>query len=380
MTLIDSAINHNEPGSLPGWRRGPSIFLLSLALLLSAVFIPASLVAKEEEEEATARIYRSPEERRDAGIGHEITDWIEIFSLIEFETEYEKETLGDGPKLKGIRQSSQSFQLGLDVEISDQLIAEIVYEYEFDRDQGQVDEAIIEYETDHWSLKIGRENISFGEFFSHFATGPLLEFGETRADALTLGYKFSPQLEVFGLVFKGDINALGHSHQTDFGGGLEFTADNESFVLGFNYLSDIAESDEQFLAEEGNRYFKRVSGFNAYLLWALERFEITAEVVKAMDRFMELEPEVDQPIAWNLELAWMPRPRWQLAFRVEGSAELEDEPERQLGLSSSWLLSKYAHLSLDYLYGDYKKGFAEDDNENELESRQSAAIQLSIEF
>lgn len=64
---------------------------------------------------------------------------------------------------------------------------------------------------------------------------------------------------------------------------------------------------------------------------------------------------------------------------MEGSRELEDEPERQYGISSSWLFGKYVHLSVDYLHGEYKRGFAEDD-ENELESRQSAAVQMSVEF
>lgn len=161
---------------------------------------------------------------------------------------------------------------------------------------------------------------------------------------------------------------------------MEWTGKHDKFVLGVNYLSDLGVTDEHFLAAQEIRSAQQVGAVNAYLRASFEKHEITAEMIKALEQFDQLDRETDQPMAWNLEFAWMPYPQWQLAFRVENSAELEDAPQRQLGLSSSWLIGKIAHFSIDYLYGEYPPGLVEDDFENELKSLNSAAIQLSIEF
>jgi len=367
----------------PGWQTtviplfGKIIHILLAVASVFIAFTQLSLAA----DEPGARIYRSPEERREAGIGHEITDWLTFSGLLEAEYEYRKNTALGGNKLHGQRESSQSLQLGLDAELADNITAEFTYEYEIDRDHGSVEEAFVEYEADSWGVKLGREDISFGEYYSHFATGPLLEFGETRADALSLGYKFLPGFEIFGFVFEGDATYADRDRsRLDYGGGFEITARDEAFIVGLTFLSDLAESDENFLQDAGDRYQTRVAGLNSYLLLALPQFELSAELVMALDEFRELEPEIDKPAAYNLELAWLPYSSWQLAFRLEGSEELEDEPERQYGISSSWLLGKYLYFSLDYLYGEYRPGFATDDDDNELESRHSAAVQISIEF
>lgn len=279
------------------------------ACLLFTALAPPGLA----EEESSARLYRSPDERREAGVGHEITKWLTVSGLAEAETDYVKDARRIGNKLAGQRKSSQSFQLGFDAEITDRLRAEITFEYEIDHDYGAVDEALVEYEADHWSLSLGRENIKFGEYFSHFASGPLLEFGETRADAVTIGYKFSTGLEIFGFGFEGDVMGVDQGgKQTDYGGGFELTLRDEVFMFGLTYLSDLSESDEQFLLDAGSRYQARVAGLNAYILLVMQQFEVTAETVMALTRFRELEVEIDQPGAYNLELAWRLRPKWQL--------------------------------------------------------------------
>jgi hypothetical protein len=367
--IMESNLDKRIPVS--GYRCLVATSLLLLALL------PCAIAA----DGPTARVYHSPEERREAGVGHALTDWLTLSGLAEVEHDYSRNTLTDGHQLRGHSEASQLIQLGLEAEISEYLTAKAVYEYEFDQNHGRADEVLLEYEKESWSLSLGREYLNFGEYFSHFATDPLLQFGETRADALTVGYQVSSHLEVSGFVFDGGATSPGNAHSSrDYGVGLEVTSDEEALALGLGYLSDLAESDEAFLLESGHQHDRQVAALNAYLLFTMPHHEITAELIMALDAFAELEADIDKPVAWNLELAWMPVSRWQLAFRVEGSRELEDEPESQYGLSSSWLLGKHLYMSIEYLYGRYKTGFATDDDDNDLESRQSAMALVSLEF
>ena len=81
-----------------------------------------------------------------------------------------------------------------------------------------------------------------------------------------------------------------------------------------------------------------------------------------------------------LLFSWFPRPLYLLAIRLEHSDEIADKPEWQYGVSVSWRVQRNINLLADYLYGDYKSGFVEDDMENELRHRNLSAARLTIEF
>ena len=46
-------------------------------------------------------------------------------------------------------------------------------------------------------LEAGQLYIPFGEFYSYFVTGPILEFGATRGYALVADYELSDAIDVF---------------------------------------------------------------------------------------------------------------------------------------------------------------------------------------
>ena len=81
-----------------------------------------------------------------------------------------------------------------------------------------------------------------------------------------------------------------------------------------------------------------------------------------------------------LLFSWFPQPVYLLAVRLEHSDELADEPEWQYGVSVSWQVHSNINPLADYLYGDYKSGFVEDDKENELCHRNLIAARLTVEF
>ena len=161
---------------------------------------------------------------------------------------------------------------------------------------------------------------------------------------------------------------------------FEYASEDESVKVSAAYFSDMAETEEQYLEDFNNNYLRRVGGVNVNALIGRETYEITAEYLGAIRGFDELEPEEDRPWAANLEVAWFPLNDFQFAARVETSREVPDEPEWQYGLSATWLIGRRINLSLDYLYGTYKKDFVFDDDDNVIDSRHLVAAQLAIEF
>ena len=278
-------------------------------------------------------------------------------------------------------QTDENLQLGLGITFSENVGAELVFEYEMETGSSKLDEGLLGYESELLGASLGRFYVPFGEYFSSFVIGPMLEFGEARVNALSVDYSWEDRLEVFAYVFESEVYEAGENNdKPDWGLGLELSSVDDAVKFGLNYISDIAESDAGFLDDFNGRYRSRVGGWNAYAIYGMDKAIITAGMVHAAGKYQELEPQEDQPAAWNLELAWFPGPVYQIAVRLEHSDELADEPEWQYGVSVSWRLHKNINLLADYLYGDYKSGFVEDDNDNELRHRNLVAAQLAIAF
>ena len=337
----------------------------------------------EEVEQAEgvipAKFYSTPAERREAGMGRQLTEWLTVSGLIEVETEHAWDSYRGGES--DDEQTDESLQLGFGITFTETLGAELVFEYEAETGLAKLDEGLVSYESEEWGAEAGRFYVPFGEYFSSFVIGPMLEFGETRVNAVSVDYSWEDRAEVFAYVFESDVDKAGeNSDKPDWGLGLELSSADDAVKFGLNYISDIAESDEGLLDDFNDRYRSRVGGWNAYAIYGMEQSIITAEMVRAADKFDELDPDEDQPFAWNLELAWFPQPSYQFAVRLEYSDELADQPEWQYGTSVSWRINKYIGVVADYLYGDYKDGFVEDDHDNVLRHRNLIAGQLVIEF
>ena len=372
-----------------------AVAMAGLCILLAGVPVfPALLHAGEHEEEdeldaleeveqaegvTPAKFYSTPEERREAGMGRRLTDWLTVSGLIEVETAHAWDSYRGGESED--EETEENLQLGFGVTFSATLGAELVFEYEFETGHTKLDEGLVSYETEEWGAEAGRFYVPFGEYFSSFVIGPMLEFGETRVNAVSVDYSWEDRAEVFAYVFESDVDKAGENNdKPDWGLGLELSSTDDAVKFGVNYISDIAESDEELLGDFNNRYRSRVGGWNAYAIYGMSQSIVTAEMVRAAGKFDELDPEEDQPVAWNLELAWFPRPEYQIAVRLEHSDELADQPEWQYGVSVSWRIWRNVGLAVDYLYGEYKDGFVEDDRDNELRHRNLVAAQLAIEF
>jgi hypothetical protein len=328
-----------------------------------------------------AKIYRSPEERREAGLGTELTDWLTFSGLIEIEKEYKKDNYSGNLEVTENERATQAIQLGLNFVIAEWIEAEFVFEAENQKTYfSQMEEGLIAIELDDWGIKAGRQYLPFGEYYSHFIIGPMLEFGETRKDSLIVDYSFNDNLEIAAYIFDSDANPDNQNSDYDWGVSVEFETTNEAIRIGASYLSDLAETDEPLLEDFDEAYKRRVSGVSAYALFGMESFEVTAEMVLANRSFSELDSNANKPFSYNLELAYYPSATVELALRVEHSREFKDNPRWKYGIATTWRPGRNLTLSLCYLYADYKSGFVIDDDDNELGHGAEIAGQVALEF
>ena len=127
----------------------------------------------------------------------------------------------------------------------------------------------------------------------------------------------------------------------------------ESWSIGASYLSDLADAKDGLLEAYGNRYRSRVDAVSAYSVLGTGRFEVTAEMVKALKAFSELPANGNQPFAWNVELAFFPEGPVDLAVRLEGTKELVNAPRLNGGVAVSWRPLRALSVTVEYLHGDY---------------------------
>ena len=357
-------------------------YLLLLCLLANIFEISASASEKNTpaDNEPSARIYRNPEERREAGLGTEITQWLTFSGLLEIEKNYTRNQFENSINTTNSDRPDQTLQAAFTASFTHWLEAELIIEAENDKQyRSFIDEALINADIDNWGISIGIQNLPFGEYYSHFITGPLLEFGETRKKSLLVDYSFNNNIELSGFIFSSENTRNNKTKPYDWGLSLELTTHHEAIRFGLSFLSDLSETDEALLDEGNHHYQQKVSAWSAYALVGLYPFEITLEALQANKPFSELDNTENHPKAHNVELAYFPQESLQFAFRVEHSNELSEQPQWQYGLSCSWYFSKRFNIALDYLYADFKKSSVFDDD-NALKYTHTLAAQMSIEF
>ncbi len=79
----------------------------------------------------------------------------------------------------------------------------------------------------------------FGVYYSHFVSGPILGFGETQTDGMTLSYGPDDRLDVLAFVYQGRADKSGSDGDSlDWGFALEGSP-NEIGSFGISSLSDL---------------------------------------------------------------------------------------------------------------------------------------------
>ncbi|MFA5941532.1 MAG: LbtU family siderophore porin [Sinimarinibacterium sp.] len=368
--------------SHPQWALG-LLHGLALVVLSWPGFVQGQEEAAAATDDERARIYTTREERRDAGLKHALADWLLASGLVEFETLDQRRSLFDESGHSDDSEYTATLQLGVEATPLEWMKIELISELEQDSETGQtgpvLDEAVLALEAGDFELELGKLYVPFGVYFSRFVSGPLVEFGETRAHAAALSYGPDERLDIVAFTYDGRARPLSGSRRRDWGFALEVSP-LPFATVGASYLSDLADSDEDLLDDSQGRYEQRVDAWSAYAVAGAGPFEASVEWLAARRAFRELDTDRNRPRAWNIELAYAPRDDVDCALRYEGSRELEDAPRWQAGVAATWRALRSASLTVEYLRARFRRGLAEDARERPIDGRDLFAAQLSVEF
>lgn len=363
--------------------RGIGISLL--LVLLATLLAPASgadspgvtaepIELDEELTDPSARREGSEEE------GIAITPWLTLFGQVEWEWSRESLTPGGGGGSDTSDAAHATYQLGFLTRPWRDSELLLVLEYDTETDQLKADEASIGLEFEPWQLRAGKFYTPFGSYWGNFVSGPILEFGETRASGISLGYAADDIAEFDLMLYYGEADEEGpHSDSWDWALSLQSEL-SDQLSVGLSYQSDLADSDERLLTDYGDRFSRKVDALSGYIRWTTDDYELTFEVLGALGSFAELARDRDQPLAWNLELLHPLPANLQLAWRLEGSKELEDQPEVQLGVALIWEPFENASVTLEYLHGKFKRGLASDDDDQPYSHVDTFSAMLTVGF
>jgi len=327
----------------------------------------------ESEKDSVAKSEQSP-----LSLGS-LADKITLSGLIELEAFYEKPEGGDESSDLALA----TVELGLDIQATDYLGGHILLLWEEgETEPVDLDEAVIRltYPRPLGGLTAGftggKMYLPFGKFNSFMITDPLtLDLGETNQSAGMLTLEGSKWILQAG-AFSGETDTAGDNDTIDgWLAALEMQP-TEQFSFGVSVISDLAESDIGLVGDEA-LYRESVMGASAWLSWQIGQFNLEAEYLTALDRFesdlLGLSEDLTgrRPDAWNLELAWTPSDRWQVAGRYEQADDFQDDVTRY-GAVISYGLFEHAVLATEYLHSDAKGP--------EGNPLHTATVQLAFEF
>lgn len=349
-----------------------------MVAVLVLMAIGCNLAAGALADDGTSRLYRTRDEKREAGVRRQWTPWLSTTSLAELEWESEKYSGPDSQQT--ISEEIATLQLGVKLEPADLLTGELILEYDTELDDLFIDEGALELDFGRWELVLGKYYLPFGEYYSNFFTDPILQLGEVRAYAVSLAHDFGGDTDLSVFAYRSHARPESDSgDKTDFGIAFE-ARPHEQLLLYLSYLSDLADSDEKILEDQNNRYARKVPGVSGQVLWLSEDYEVSFEALAATKQFKELDPDRNQPFAWNLEFVYAPHPQIDLTLRIEGSKEIEDAPKLRYGLAFNARIHRNVSFTLEALHGRFADDLAVADDDEPFTHINTLAAQVVIAF
>lgn len=369
-------------------------FIASVTVLLTVLFLwaaPALAIhpdEKSEIENLKKRIealesQQSTSDQTDENgfdLG-QISKYVTLHGLLEAEAYYAKPNDSDEESDLTLATAELSIEATLNEAVGGHLT--LLYEEEDgEEDDIEVDEAVISLTSPGQlfgqtpSVHVGRMYVPFGMFNSYMVSDPLtLEIGETQDTAALFALEGDVWVLKAG-VFNGDVDADGDDNHIDnFVASFELMP-VENLAFGFSYINDLAESDNE-LVQEAALYSSNVAGGSAFLSAQCGQFGLELEYLTALDDFDSALIAIGggltgkRPEAWNIELAWMPTEKVQLAARYEEANDFQEDVKRY-GATASYGLHEHVIIALEYLRSD--ADVARDDTVDVV------TAQLALEF
>lgn len=223
-------------------------------------------------------------------------------------------------------------------------------------DEVHVEEFVISYDSDHYSLSAGRYTLPFGNFETAVITDPqTLEVGETKT---SLGATLHQEL--------GDLTW----HLSWFNGNLrDSSADEDGFVINADWkLDDAWRVGGGYISAQGAG--KNAPGlYDLYLVGTVGDWFLGAEYIGAGNQGNGARPQtwtLDASYAINKQ--WSVGGRWQQTNRFSvldgGNGDYEE-----LAVAAHYALFHNVHIALEY--ADSREGSSD---------REQTLLQVAVSF
>lgn len=324
---------------------------LIIVLLVSVFTTPT-----QADEGGDARLYHSPEGKREIS-NTSLMNGVTAGILVEIEACYTQQ---------GNETSSDitlaTFEFSIDAELSDNIKGHTLLLWEEDDTEPlDLDEATITLGGNNSYpiyLSAGKMYVPFGAFNSHFISDPLvLELGETRESAATLGYA-SDIINVKVSSFNGSMDNSNDDQAKDIAASISLTP-WKNIELGAYWMSDLGESDvlKTIITDaiSTNVNYAETGGAGAYIAASAGCFFIDIEYLSATESFNPgiLNTGSKKPSALNIECALHCFDKYDFASKYEQTEDFQGFPEKQYGACCSYSLDNCASISIEYLIGAY---------------------------
>jgi hypothetical protein len=268
-------------------------------------------------------------------------------------------------------------ELGVAAAITDNIETNIVFLYEEDDTDLEVDVATMGYQLNNsgFSFLLGQDYVPFGSYETHLVNDTLaLEIGEARETAFAVNYEAG----LFGgsfYIFNGDQDEDDHNTIQNFGARIGLSGDN--FTVGTDYISNLADSDS--LQDNDYGYDSgedAVAGASFYASANYSNITLLAEYLTALDEFA-VDGANSEPEAMQIEAAIeMGAFTYALSYQETDEALFIELPEERIsfGVSTEIFdgIGLGVQLQRDSDYSIEDSGSGDDIN--------SVVVQLAAEF
>lgn len=268
-------------------------------------------------------------------------------------------------------------ELGVAAVITDNIETNVVFLYEEDDTDVEVDVATMAYQLDNsgFSFLLGQDYVPFGSYETHLVNDTLaLEIGEARETAFAINYEAG----LFGgsfYIFNGDQDEDGRNTVQNFGARIGLGGDN--FTVGTDYISNLADSDSLQDSDFGyDTGEDSVAGASFYASANFSSVTLLAEYLTALDEFAN-DGANSEPEAMQLEVAIaMGAFTYALSYQETDEAVFLELPEERIsfGVSTEIFngIGLGVQLQRDSDYSSADGGTDDDTN--------SVVLQLAAEF
>ncbi len=348
--------------------------LLAQALILASVGASPFAVADQAQEiQSLKDRIEKLEAKKGSTEGGSWADRVTISGLIEIEASYEDPDSG----LSSSDLVVATAELGVEAAVTDEISTNIVLLHEEDDTDLEVDVATISYQADGsaFSFVVGQEYVPFGVYETALVNDTLaLEIGETRETAFIVNYEaglFTGSL----YIFNGDQDEDDKDTLQNFGASIG--VNSESFSLGADYISNLADSDG--LQENDYGYDAgedAVAGASFHASASLGNVTLMTEYLTALDEFAN-DGNDSEPNAFQVEAAVeLGAITYAVSYQETDEAVFLELPEERISVGLSTEVLGGLGLGIQFQHDeDYSAADGGSDEDTD-----SIVIQLAAEF